>query len=102
MSMIADLQTLFNEDDFADVALYVPKSGTPYGLSVIFDDSYQVLDPQTEMVVQSTQPQVTVPVDWLHAKPVQGDLITVANAQWVVREYQPDGHGLARLFLTRK
>jgi hypothetical protein len=101
-TMEADLRnTFFNTTEFARSALYTPASGVAYAVRGIFDAEYQAVDPDTGSPVISTQPILRVPVYELQTVPGPGDRVTIDAVTYYVKEYRPDGKGVAFLALTK-
>lgn len=81
---------------------YRPKTGGTFTIRGIFDEAWEEVDPETEVMISSTQPNVGVKLNELSFKPVVGDQLTVLNQDFDVVEVVEDGQGGATLVLHRK
>lgn len=93
--------TFFDTNDFAQVVTHTPKVGTAYTLPGIHSEPYLAVDVDSRMSVQSAMPELRVHVSKLQVAVSKGDKFTVNSVEFAVREYQPDGHGTARIMLWR-
>lgn len=69
-------------------------------VDAIFDETYQVVDPQTNAVVMSTKPRVTIfRADVAFAITVGTSQVVARSKTFRVRDVQNDGEGSATLYL---
>jgi hypothetical protein len=95
----ADLGSVFfGESDFTEPATYVPASGVPYSLHVLFDDPYADPDAQGGgSKVQTRAVTVTVRESAILTGAKPGDAITVRGITWKVISAEPNGVGVLTL-----
>jgi hypothetical protein len=65
----------------------------------IFDETYQQIDPDTNAVVMSNKPRVSLFFDDVAFKIKQGYIVGARSKTYKVREMQPDGEGSVTLYL---
>lgn len=83
--------------------LYTPVGGEPpFAIDGIFDRAYREIDPLTLLPITSAMPVISVRVSQFPVgiEPQQGDLLTIRDGFYVVREVRADGHGAAKLMLN--
>lgn len=101
--MASDLsEVFFDEDDLASPAVVNPSFGKPYPISVIFEDSYEEVDPDTQATVISTNPRAKVIVANLNGEPGPGYRLDYGRNKYSIVGYQPDGLGTAYLVLHKE
>lgn len=82
---------------------YRPLSGGTFTIRGIFDESWKEVDPETEVILSSTQPNLGIKLNELKdIKPRTGDSLTVRDNDFKVTDVVEDGQGGATLFLHRK
>lgn len=89
-------------------ATFVPCNGTSLSVRVVFDNSFELVDPDTETVISSNQPRVFVNLEDFPDGIEKGDkFILLDREQDVNRNYevwtvQEDGQGGADCILHRE
>lgn len=73
-------------------------SGTPYAVTLVFDEAHRVWDPDMPGV-STTECIATVRIADLTTPPAAYDRITIASKTFRVSEVRPDGSGMASLLL---
>ena len=74
---------------------------TPIALTGVFDRAYLAVDPETQVVVQSTNPACLVRLAELPALPATGDKATIKAVEYRVVASEVDGYGNALLRLHK-
>lgn len=99
--MAADLGPVFfdEESGFAEPATYVPKSGSPYAVSIIFDKAYQEVDPDSQAIIMSDSPRAKIREAQIVGTPGPGNKLTVRGVTYNIVEHMPDGQGVVELRL---
>jgi hypothetical protein len=98
----ADLDVFINADEFGEAAVYQPLSGEAIDLTVIYDESYELVNPETGVGIQSNQPLIMAKSASLAGiTPGTGDQVTIRNETMRVIEVQPDGRGVTKILLHR-
>ncbi|MBI9079189.1 MAG: hypothetical protein JEY79_05555 [Pseudodesulfovibrio sp.] len=90
----ADLDIFFDETTFAIPATWTVVDGEPVPLSVLFDETYQMVDPETEATIMSTSPRFECRNDQLPANAAEAeedDVVEVDGRKFSVLEIQPAG-----------
>ncbi len=67
----------------------------------VFDETYQAVDPDTGAIIQSTDPMLHVKLDDLPSTPGSGDRVRIGDDTYRIVRYEPDGLGLASLYLHK-
>lgn len=78
---------------------YLPKSGAPYPIRAIFDQSHIEVDPNTGVAVSSANPVLGIQLSQLQGKPQKGDRVSIGGSLYNVADYRPDGEAGALLEL---
>ena len=100
--MAADLSgVFFNTEDFAESAVYTPKTGSAYSINGHFDAAYESVDPGSGASVMSTHPVFKTYAAALATTPGTGDTLTVNSVVYRVKTSQPDGVGVVDLYLLK-
>ena len=94
-----DIMASCSTDEFGTEALYIPKIGSSYPVSGIYDESGSTEDLANTSII-TTQPIFTLPVSLLKTNPGPGDLIQIGIEKFHIRESLPDGTGFTDLLLT--
>lgn len=81
--------------------IYRPRGGGSYTIEMIFQQDFQQVDPDTDVVIASNQPAVTIKLSDLPDRPKKKDQVVVKNVEYNVIDSQEDGIGGATLFLHR-
>jgi hypothetical protein len=84
---------------FGKAVTYIPKSGAAYAPNGIFDNVFEQVDPDTERIVASNQPNIGFRKADLQADPVQGDKVIVDGKTYRVIDAQEDGIAGVRVML---
>ena len=87
------------KDTFGEIVTYEPLAGGPYTPKGVFNERFQFVDPDTEQVVSSQQPNLGVKRADLPADPVKGDIVTVRGVQYRVHDSQEDGEGWVKFLM---
>lgn len=81
---------------------YRPLSGGTFTIRGIFDETWKEVDPETEVILSSTQPNLGIKLNELGSiKPVTNDIVFVRDEEFRVTDVYEDGQGGATLFLHR-
>ena len=90
-------------DYFGRSIVFLPfGDATEYEIDkAVFDETYQAIDPDTGAIIQSTQPMLHVKLDDLPSTPASGDRVRVRGDVYRIVRYEPDGLGLASLYLHK-
>lgn len=97
--MISDLNDACL-DEFGVEATLFPGDAAAGTITVIYDEKWHEVDPETGIGVSSTAPRIRArAADLVDVK--DGDRITVAGRRWIIADLQPDGHGMMVGILTR-
>ena len=85
---LADLDIFFSPDETYPATWTVP-GGEPVPMAVIFEETYEAVDPETEAVIMSTEPRIDVRNDELPDGADEGDAVVVDGRSFFVIEIQP-------------
>mgnify|MGYP005989024993 CR=1 FL=1 len=88
-------------DNFGEKVIYYPCSGGSYSIEAIFDNNYEIVDPETENVVSSNHPMIGVNLNDLNFELKTNDMVQVRNLKYKITEIREDGQGGASLFLHK-
>lgn len=94
-----DMQVFFNTEDFADVVMYYPASGSPYSIPGIFDAAYESVNMEATIPVASTTPMLRLQETAMILPPANGDQVVIRGKRYSVIEPEPDGVGIMKLRL---
>lgn len=85
------------------VPVYTPAAGAPFALDGVFDRGYREIDQLTGVPISTAMPVLGVRLAQFPAgvTPQPNDHLTIRGVTYLVREVRPDGHGHARLMLSR-
>jgi len=78
---------------------YTPAGGSPESITGVFDGVSVSVEVDTGLVIQSTDPAITVRLAALFVQPTKGDAISVRSTSYTIAEIHPDGQGDAQLKL---
>lgn len=81
--------------------LYTHGDGSSATIRGIWNNEYQIVDPDTEALVTSNNPHVGVILKDLLIAPANGDIVEFQSKQYKVIDIQEDGQGAAQLFLYK-
>lgn len=88
---LSDLDIFFSEDETYPAVWTVAGEETSVSMSVIFEETYQAVDPETEAVIMSTEPRMAVRNDKLPDGADAEDEVVVKGETFSVIEIQPEG-----------
>lgn len=86
---------------FGETVEFYPASGGIFPVRAIFDNSYHTVDPNTQQLVEVTQPVVGVNLNDIKFDVKAGDMVVVRGVKYRIEEKNDDGQGGARLFLHK-
>lgn len=90
---------------FGEMIQYTPAGGSPVSVTGIFDDAFakEVLFDDATTGVTEVSAVLGVQVSQFPSPPAQNDQLQVirTGSRFVVREVRVDGHGAAKLLLSR-
>lgn len=86
---------------FGEDVLYLPKSGGRQSIRGIFDNKFEQVDPDTEVVVASNVYTLGIKLADLKRPPEKGDRVKIRNVFYRVIDSQEDGVVGSELFLHR-
>jgi len=85
----ADLASMFNTDEFATSARYIPQDGVPSTVTIIFSEPS--IDARSGLTgIQVHQRLALVRASDFDLTPVRGDKIDIADVTYNVRKVRPD------------
>lgn len=87
------------KDVFGEMVTYEPLSGGSFPIRGIFNARYTGVDPDTERLVSTNQPNLGIRAGDLASAPVKGDRVIVRGVWYRVNDAQEDGEGWIKLFL---
>lgn len=103
--VLGPVMAIFGEDPAHGLPIYRPAEGAPFTLTdAVFDDAFHALVMGSDGAELGTvQPVLGVRLSLFPTPPERGDEVDVPRAgmSFVVQEVQPDGHGHAKLLLSR-
>lgn len=82
--------------------IYEPAKGGTFPIVGIFDDQFELIDPDTEQVISSNQVTLGIKLDDLPEAPVKGDRVIVRDTRYIVIDSREDGVAGAILFLHKE
>lgn len=88
-------------DTFGETVTYKPKAGGSYQIKAIFDNEYQLVDPDTQATISTSQPVLGVRLRDLQAPPKRGDIVVVNGASYQIVENKDDSWGHSQLVLHK-
>ncbi len=92
------------------VSYYPSQGGGPIEIQATFDDFFEQVDPDTEVVIASNQPTLLIKLTDIPFLPIKGDVVRIkANAfkmqtkaiSYTVYDSQEDGQGGSELFMHK-
>lgn len=84
---------------FGEPVVFYPKCGGVYNLRAVFDNDYQVVDPQTDQLISANQPALGVNLNDIKFKLKKDDEVEIRAVRYRVQEKKEDGQGGAVLLL---
>ena len=84
---------------FGEAVVYTPSGLSSVSITGIFDNLYEVIDPNTGAIITATQPILGLRNSDLAQLPRQDDTLNVRGQDYRVKEVQVDGQGGSKLFL---
>ncbi len=104
--LLAPVMAVFGEGDASQSAtwpIYFPAAGPPFFLSdAVFDRAYADVTIEAEgSEITSRKPCLGVRLALFAVEPAQSDKIFIPSVPgtFIVKDFQPDGHGHAKLIL---
>lgn len=89
-------------DAFGKSAQYIPKAGGSFSIDGIFDNQFEQVDPDTEIVITSNAPMFDVKTkDLQGGKAEKGDKIKINEIIYKVIDSQEDGLVATKLILHK-
>ena len=76
---------------FGEDVTYEPIRGGSYEIRGIFDNQFEQVDPDTEVVIASNAPTLGVKLADLPGPPVKGDIVIIREKRFRVIDSQEDG-----------
>lgn len=73
--------------------------GAEYKINAVFDESWELVDPETEAIISSNQPKIGIRLRDLVRKPEQDDKVIIGSRHFLVKDSLEDGQGGADLIL---
>jgi len=86
---------------FGEAVTYRPKTGGSFQIQAVFDNEWQEVDPNSNVVVSSNAPRLGIRLRDFPSKPIQGDCLVAEGKTYQVVDVQEDGQGGASLFLHK-
>ena len=86
---------------FGENVQFLPIAGGSFTVRAIFDNQYEQVDPDTEVVVATNQPVLGVRLSDLPALPQKGDRFVVRGKYYKIVDAQEDGQGGASLLMHK-
>jgi hypothetical protein len=86
---------------FGEEVTFYPKTGGVLKVLGVFDNEYQVVDPETEQVISANQPGLGVNLNDFEADPKKEDEFEIRGTRYRVTEKREDGQGGAVLLLNK-
>lgn len=84
-------------------AVFAPCNGSKISVRVVFDNTFELVDPDTETVIKSNQPRVLVRLsDYPNETINEGDVFTLNGKDYRVWTVQEDGQGGASVMLHKE
>lgn len=79
---------------------YRPRAGGAFDIPAVFDENFQIVDPDTEEVVSSQQPGIGVKLANIPFVPTQDDRVSIGRRTFKVTDVQEDGQGGASILMN--
>lgn len=86
---------------FGEAVIYIPKVGASLNIRGIYDNQFEQVDPDTEIVVANNQPTLGIKLKDLPLPPAKGDKVFIRDIEYKVIDSQEDGVAGATLFLHK-
>lgn len=96
----ADLDSFLNTSEFAETATYTVYGGSAASISVIFDNTGNVINPAT-LEVESSGPKVTCKTSDVE-NASNRDTVVIASITYYVTKVEHDGTGMSVLYLSKR
>lgn len=103
MSFLAKAEKLLDvaKRNLGEDILYRHASGGSVSIKALWNNQYELIDPDTEALVSSNQPHVGVILKDLLEPPKQDDTLEFLEKVYKIVDIQEDGQGAAQLFLFK-
>lgn len=103
MSFLAKAARLLNraKQSLGEDMVYRYKDGGSVSIKAIFNNQFEIVDPNTETMVTSNDPHIGVVLSDLSKKPREGDEVDFLDVVYQVVDVQEDGQGAAQIFLYK-
>lgn len=82
-------------------ATYYPCKGASVAVRVVFDNEYEIVDPDTETVISSNAPVILVRLSDYPGPIKENDRFEMSGVKYKVWSIQEDGQGGARVTLHK-
>lgn len=87
--------------NFGEEIILLPQAGGRKKIRGIFDNEFEIIDPDTEQTISSNQPVVGVNLHNIRTDPKVGDQVKIRNLLFRIYDVREDGQGGAQLFLHK-
>lgn len=94
--MLGHVTTHLGED-----AVFYPGKGASFSVRLVFDNEFEIIDPNSETVVSSNTPVILVRLSDYPNGIEEGDQFQLSSERFKVWTVQEDGQGGARVMLNR-
>lgn len=84
---------------FGETVTYIPLKGAQFSITGIFDNLFEQIDPDTERVVASNQPNLGFREEDLPKPPEKGDRVKLRGKTYRIVDSQEDGVAMIRVML---
>lgn len=84
---------------FGETVTFYPKCGGVFKVKGVFDNDFQLVDPQTDQLVSANQPALGINLNDIKFELKVGDEVEIRKARFKVQQKNEDGQGGATLFL---
>lgn len=84
---------------FGEDVIYTPTEGDAVNVIGVFSKVYEIVDPDTENLVSSDQPTLGIKNSDFPKVVEKGELFTIRENTYRVKDSQADGEGWTQLFL---
>ena len=81
--------------------VYRHKSGGVVTIKAVWNKEHLFVDPDTEAVVSSTNPNIGVQLSDLLKAPAENDTVDFLNDSYRVIDFEQDGQGAAQIILLK-
>lgn len=86
---------------FGESVEFHPASGGIFPVRAVFDNSFHNIDPNTQQIVEVTQPNLGVNLNDVKFDIKAGDQVVVRGVKYRIESKDEDGQGGARLYLHK-